>query len=114
MTDDPDFSERARAFHDAQGRELLHIVQAESYSFDPGKYPKIATMAELRQLISERSSPAPELNIDGPNPGIVQEVNAEVDGERDERIRFLIDRLGQEQEDFEFSLDQARGQDKEM
>ena len=109
MPDEPDFEARARIFLNAQGEEQRHLVKQEDYAFDAERYPKEATMAELTQLIGERQPPSQTLIIGGPGEGITQQVNDEVDFECEERIRFLIDRLGQEQESFEAEFDQAHG-----
>lgn len=107
MSDDAEFTERARAFLDAQGRERQHIVEADQYSFEPSKYPEIPTLSELKQLLGERPVPAPAPVPGGRFAGHVSEANELANFEREERIRFLQDRLGQEQEHFEASFDQA-------
>ena len=107
MSDDPEFSERARAFMDAQGRERLHTVEADQYDFDPSKYPDVATLAELKQLMGEREVPRPAPAPGGLNTGDMQQAVTAIHHEREERIRYLQDRLGQEQEHFETRFDQA-------
>ena len=101
MPDEPKFSDRARAFLDAQGQTTKHVVEPDQYGFDQTQFSKIPTQAELNNLEAGRATPAPSFDIDGLNPGTWTAAQIEAERQREERIDFLHDRLGQEQENFE-------------
>lgn len=108
MPDDPRFSERARAFLDAQRAEEKPAVTQDQYRFDPAKYPSVSTLTEREQLEKQRPVPAP-----APAPGNWAPPQSTAEQhqhnvEREERIKFLRDRLDGESEklnqDFDFSI----------
>lgn len=108
MSDDPEFSEQARAFLDAQRSKENPVVTPDQYGFDAGKYPAVSTASERQQLEQQRPTPAPAPAPGDWTPPISTDVQEQHNLEREERIRFLRDRLDGESEklnqDFDLSI----------
>jgi len=105
MSDDHEPSEHARAFLKAQSQDAQ---QKKDYAFDPDKFPDISTSKEKKGLEAARETPKfqhPE--PDGWTPPSANPANSKDAAEREERIRFLHDRLTQKQENFERDVDQS-------
>ena len=108
MSDDPEFSKAARAFLDAQRTEEKQVVTPDQYGFDAEKYPAVSTASERKQLEQQRPTPTPAPAPSDWTPPISTDAQEQHNAEREERIRFLRDRLDGESEklnqDFDLSI----------
>lgn len=114
MPDDPEFSTFMREFVEAEAAKKTvqrKPITPKKYDFDPAKFPDIPTSNELSTLIDNRATPAPAPAPGGLSAGTVSQVDAAFEREREERIEFLRERLGQRQETFEQDFDDASGLD---
>ena len=108
MSDDPEFSKAARAFLDAQRAEGKQVVAPDQYGFDSANYETVVTASERKKLEGERPTPAPAPSPSGWTPPETTNAQEQYNAEREERIRFLRDRLDGESEklkqDFDLSI----------